>query len=103
LEIAIIIFVGVFLLLVAVSPAWLMWLLAARFLPADYSMPPNKMALGCIFLSFLTAALLNVELEGGALSIPAFVVAFSVLWSLLLIPSCSIAKYLIQVRRSKST
>ena len=84
----------IFLLLVAVSPAWLMWLLAAKWLPAKYAMPPNRMAFVCFLLSFISGALLNIELQGGILSAPVFILVFSILWSVLLIPICALTKYI---------
>lgn len=101
MEVAIFIIVVVLLLAIAVSPAWLMWLLAAKGLPSKFAMPPNRMAFACVLLSLATAALLNLELEGGALSAPIFVLAFSVLWSAFLIPLCVVAKYLLGARNAE--
>ena len=95
MEIALLAALVLFLLLVAVSPAWLMWLLAARWLPAKYAMSPNRMAFTCLLLSFISGALLNIELEGGILSAPVFIFVFSILWSVLLIPTCALAKYIL--------
>lgn len=80
-----------------------MWLLAARFLPANYSMPPNKMEAGCVLLLLITAVLLNVELEGGALSAPVVIVIFSIIWSLVLIPLCFLVKYFNKSSNGKGT
>jgi len=99
LEIAIYIVLVISLLAVAASPAWLMWLLAAKWLPAKYAMPPNRMALASVLLSLVSAMLLNLELEGGALSAPIFVLVFSILWSVFLIPICVLTKYFWCIKR----
>lgn len=101
MEVAVFIILVILLLVIASSPAWLMWLLAAKWLPAKFVMPPNKMAFMSVLLSLVTAVLLNLELEGGALSAPIFVLAFSVLWSAFLIPICILAKYLIGTRHAE--
>ncbi|WP_445769459.1 hypothetical protein [Rheinheimera sp.] len=100
MEIAIYIVLVVFLLIVAASPAWLMWLLAAKWLPSKFVMPPNRMAFASIVLSLVTATLLNLELESGALSAPIFVLVFSVLWSAFLIPACALTKYFWGIKRA---
>ena len=84
----------ILLLLVAICPAWLMWLLAAKWLPANYAMPPNRMAFVCLLLAFLSGALLNIELDGGILSAPFFILVFSILWTVVLIPICALTKYI---------
>ena len=101
MEVAIFIALLILLLVVAASPAWLMWLLAARWLPLKYVMPPNRMAFASVLLSLITAVLLNLELEGGALSAPIFVVVLSVLWSALLIPTCVLAKHFWGAKRAQ--
>lgn len=100
MEIAIYIVLVVFILIVAASPAWLMWLLAAKWLPSKFVMPPNRMAFASIVLSLVTATLLNLELESGALSAPIFVLVFSVLWSAFLIPACALTKYFSGIKRA---
>ena len=98
MEIALFAVLIIFLLLVAVSPAWLMWLFAAKWLPAKYAMAPNWMTFTCLLLSVITAVLLNIELDGGILSAPVFVLVFSILWSALLIPLCALTKYILGIK-----
>ena len=93
----------IFMLVLAASPSWLMWLLAARYLPERYVMPPNRMTILCFLLSLLTAFLFNVELEGGILSVPFFVLILSVLWSVLLIPACAFARHFLRRQRANSS
>ena len=99
MEIIIIIGAAALLFFVALLPSWLMWLLAAKFLPIAYVMPPNKMTACCVLLAFVTGLLLNVELEAGALSIPVFIAVVSVLWSLLLIPLCIFVKCILKIKQ----
>ncbi|WP_148275633.1 hypothetical protein [Rheinheimera nanhaiensis] len=100
MEIAIYIVLVIFLLVVAASLAWLMWLLAAKWLPSKCVMPPNRMAFASVVLSLVTATLFNLELESGALSAPIFVLVFSVLWSAFLIPTSALTKYFGGIKRA---
>ena len=100
MEIAFFVVLVIFLLLVSASPAWLMWLLAAKWLPSKCVMPPNRMAFLSVVLSLVTAFLLNLELDSGALSAPIFVLVFSVSWSVFLIPACALTKYCWGIKRA---
>lgn len=102
MEVVLFIIVGLLLTVLFASPSWLMWLLAARFFPSNYSMPPNKMTIACVLLSFLTGASLNLELEGGIVSGLVAILVFSILWSILLIPLCVLLKYLGARKYAKS-
>ncbi|MBT2786733.1 MULTISPECIES: hypothetical protein [unclassified Halomonas] len=88
------------LVMVAALPSWLMWLLAARYLPSRYVMPPNRMALFSTMLSLVTALLLKVELEGGAFAAILFLLVFSVLWTVALIPICALIKYIFLIKKT---
>lgn len=94
----ILIIVAIALLAIAVLPIWLIWQLVAKWLPGKLiTTRPNTMALVSVSLSLVTAYLLKLELEGGALSAPILLLTLSVLWSTLLILVCALAQYLLRI------
>lgn len=90
--------VAIPLLTIAVAPTWLVWQLAATWLPATLITRPNTMTLVSVILSLVTAYQFKLELEGGAFSAPGLLLGLSLLWSLLLIPGCALAQYLRKLR-----
>lgn len=94
MEIVILILAGILILILSSLPCLIIWLCAYLWMPDGYKSPPYKMTLISLLLSFLTGAALNLELEGGAASGIVAMLAFSVMWAMLLIPCISFVKYL---------
>ena len=77
----------------ALLPSYGMWLLTNHFIPVTYRAKPRKMTFVCFVLAFLTGAILNLDLDGGAASMLSAIMFFSFFWSLLLIPVCLAINY----------
>ena len=90
------------LLLIGSLLSLLVWWLAWKLLPKTYSLPPFRMTLLCIALSFLTGMVLNPELEGGAFSIMLFMLVLTLLWSFILLPASILVKYFFGKSKSKT-
>tara|TARA_B100000446_G_C10487750_1_gene318401 strand:+ start:67 stop:963 length:897 start_codon:yes stop_codon:yes gene_type:complete len=84
------------LLFLSLAPTVLIWSLTALISKKRYSLPYFKMTGICFFLSVITGAIMNLELEGGAGSAFFFIAVLSVLWSLALLPFI----YIFKVRRN---
>jgi hypothetical protein len=102
LDIVIIIGVGLLLVCLAISPSLLIWSASSLWLPKWYALPPIRMTLLCLLLSFISAAILNLELESGVMSVGPLIFALSLAWSLILIPIIIVVKYY-QHRKTKNT
>ncbi|RUO34854.1 hypothetical protein [Aliidiomarina soli] len=99
IQVSILLFiVAIPLLTIAVAPTWLVWQLAAKWLPTKLITRPNTMALVSVTLSLVTAYQFKLELEGGAFSAPGLLLGLSLVWSVLLIPVCALAQYLRRLR-----
>ena len=84
----IVIFAGLVALLACLSagPCLLIWSLAAKWLPQKYYFPPVKMTFLCVVLSLITAYAINIELEGGGISILMAILFLSTIWTVVLLP-----------------
>lgn len=69
---------------IALLPCFIVWVTAFKFLPQQYKTTSLKMTGICFLLSLATSFVLNIELEGGALSGVAAVLVLSFLWAFLL-------------------
>ena len=85
MDAALIVMIFGVLIFLSSMPSLLFWALSTKFLPPQYKAPPKRMTLMSVVFSLLTAFGLNLELEGGFLSVPATVVVLSMLWSILLL------------------
>ncbi len=74
----------VFLIFVMLIPCFIVWVIAFRFFPQQYRTTSLKMTGVCFFLSLAAGFVLDIELEGGALSGVVAVSAFSFLWAMFL-------------------
>ena len=102
MDIVIIFGIGLLLVCLAVSPSLLVWAASSHWLPKWYALPPVRMTMLCVALSFVTAISLNFELEMGLLSIGPQMFALCLGWSLLLIPITIVVKYY-QYAKTKNT
>lgn len=94
----IIIFVGIVALLACLSagPCLLVWSLSAKWLPKKHYFPPIKMTFLCVVLSLVTAYAINLELEGGGISILMAIPFLSTIWSAVLLPILLAFKFFVQ-------
>ena len=102
MDIVIILGIGLLLVCLAMSPSLLIWSAFSLWLPKWYVLPPIRMTLLCLLLSFISAAILNVELESGLMSVGPLIFVMSLGWSLLLVPITIAAKYY-QYAKTKNT
>jgi hypothetical protein len=102
LDIVIILSVGLLVICLAASPSLLIWSASSLWLPKWYALPPIRMTLFCLLLSFMSAAILNLELESGLMSVGPLIFAMSLGWSLLLVPITIAVKYY-QYAKTKNT
>jgi hypothetical protein len=66
-------------------PCFLVWVIASKFFPQRYKLGSWQATLICLLLSFITGAILHLELEGGALSGIVAIFVFSFIWALILV------------------
>lgn len=99
------ILISIYIVLIAISsmPCLIVNLIGALFLPARYNIKPKILTLVSVVLALVSAFVLNIELEGGMVSVPAIVIGFSVIWSLLLLASITAYKGLVQTNVQKNT
>ncbi len=92
------------LLLMAMGslPCLLFWWLTWKLLPEKYVLPPYRMTLLCVALSFLTAMVLSLELEVGVLSIAPLTLVLTMLWSFLLLLTSILVKYFLGKSKNKT-
>ena len=102
METLLVLFFVLILAAIGSLPSLLFWWLAWKLLPKTYSLPPYRMTLLCIALSFLTGMVLNPELEGGGLSIMPFMLVLTLLWSFILLPASILVKYFFGKSKSKT-
>ena len=74
----------IFLMFIALIPCFIVWVIAFKFFPQQYRTTSLKMTGVCFLLSLAAGFVLDVELEGGALSGVVAVSAFSFLWAMFL-------------------
>ncbi|UTW49284.1 hypothetical protein [Bacterioplanoides sp. SCSIO 12839] len=74
----------------------LVWSLSAKCLPEKYYLPPIKMTSVCVVLSLVTAYAINFELEGGGISILMAILFLSTIWSVILLPTSLVFKFIIE-------
>lgn len=92
MNIVIMIIVATLLLCLSLAPTLLIWSFTSLLSKNSYSLPQFKMTGICFFLSLVTGAVMNLELEGGAGSVFFFIAVVSSLWSLALLPLIYIFK-----------
>lgn len=78
--------VAALLLCLSLAPTLLIWSFAALLSKNSYSLPQFKMTGICFFLSLITGAVMDLELEGGTGSAFFFIAVVSFLWTLALLP-----------------
>lgn len=93
MDIVIILGIGLLLVCLAISPSLLVWAVFSHWLPKWYALSPVRMTILCVALSFVTAIVLNFELEMGFLSIGPQMFVLCLGWSLLLVPITICVKY----------
>lgn len=71
---------------VAISPAWMLWFIAARWRRDIIQLPANKMMAVTFVLSIISLFVFDIELEGGILSLPFLLALISLLWTIGLMP-----------------
>jgi len=81
-------------------PSFIIWWFAYLWMPANYKLPPYKMTLLCLLLSFLTGMALNFELESGAASGGVAILVLSLCWTLIMIPAVTVIRYILNRSRS---
>jgi hypothetical protein len=80
--------------IIALLPSFLFWLFVLKLIPQKYKLRPIAFTLICFILALATGFILNLELEGGALSGVVAIFAFSLLWALLLALGNFIAQFI---------
>lgn len=85
--------IAAYILIVLISslPSWALWRLVGGSIKFGV-VTPNRMTIASMALAIVSAAALDVELDGGILSVPAIVVVLSLIWSLILILMATIFK-----------
>ncbi|ABD81074.1 hypothetical protein Sde_1814 [Saccharophagus degradans 2-40] len=89
------------LIILGLSPALLVWVLAAYFSPEAYDIKPLKMLVVSFVLSVVIGMSVNIELEAGMLSGIVFISVASFALSCVLIPLTIIYKY-VRLRLAKN-
>ncbi|WP_041324522.1 hypothetical protein [Saccharophagus degradans] len=89
------------LIILGLSPALLVWALAAYFSPEAYDIKPLKMLVVSFVLSVVIGMSVNIELEAGMLSGIVFISVASFALSCVLIPLTIIYKY-VRLRLAKN-
>ena len=72
-------------LALAYAPSFVIWWLAWKYLPHRYTFTPSRMTVVCMILAFLTATILNFELEMGMLSLFFLILLLMLGWTLMLL------------------
>tara|TARA_R110000764_G_scaffold142277_4_gene230301 strand:+ start:672 stop:950 length:279 start_codon:yes stop_codon:yes gene_type:complete len=89
--------------ILSAGPGLLIWSVAEKWLPDRYYLPPVRMTALCILLSLLTAFAINLELEGGGISMIMAILFLTAIWSIFLLPFAVLLKYLLVKQREKNT
>ena len=72
-------------LLLACFPSFVIWCLVCKYLPNRYPLSSLWMTAVCMILAFLTATILNFELEMGMLSLFFLILLLMLGWTLMLL------------------
>jgi len=89
------------LIILGLSPALLVWALAAYFSPEEYDIKPLRMLVVSFLLSVVLGVSINIELEAGMVSGIVFISVVSFALSCILIPLTIIFKY-VRLRQAKN-
>jgi len=77
---------SIYLVIVSIAslPCFLFWSGAVKRISIRFQLKPKVMTFMSVVLAILTIFLLNIELEGGILSVPTMVIVLSLIWSFVL-------------------
>lgn len=85
MDVILIISIYVILISIASLPCLLVCLVAEKLLPSRFSVKPKILTSISVLLSLLSAYLLNMELEGGMLSVLFVAIVLTLAWFLVLL------------------